>query len=832
MKYLSPQGPNGGVFEVIAYKADPTGATDSQAAFQAAATAAVAYAASNGGATLKINPGKYKLNSAFKVIGGLVTIEAYGAYIFSGVAGNDLFRDYTSQDSSYTLNGSGLTVLGGTWDMKGHTWAQGVEGASAFTLSNSSAIIFRDVVVRNVRAYHGIDLNTCDGVRVKDCRFEGFKNSYEYKSVSSSTATSYVKAASTVSVTVSNPGTAVFDGITLSTGDRVLLKNQSTASQNGIYVFATSGTAMVRSTDMDGGTEADDAAVFVGSGNTQGGQAWIQTTASVTIGTTSQTWTTYYKGQCRVATTANGTFTTAFANGQTVDGVVLATNDRILLKDQASSAQNGIYVVQASGSPVRATDADAAAELNGASVYVTSGTANGAQTYKQTATVVTIGTDPVVWATEYRVNRYFSEAIQIDEGPNGIPCKNVHVDGCYMGPAVDGSGLGSFGKIVGAHTDSPSVLYQNIIITNNKSVGSKSNAIQGYSFQDSIVSNNVIAGSEERGIRFRFDSTNVGPRLAICNNVITDTKFYGIEVDGDPPNIFYDVMVSNNVITSTVMGTSTTVSSPTSCCAIRMDGINRSTVSQNEIYTTSGQQGIFLQTCNDMVCNGNNIIGSSATTQGIQVNGGTNNSVTVNRIFQVGQEGIFLSGSTTENQVSQNYIKGAGRTTDATYDAIRISSASASTGNVIMGNVIRKFGSGNEVADAIDVTGSATGNIIRGNVTNGEPINTTAACMADFETITFFVSGTLASTSEGGLWVAPRDIRIINMRARARSLTTGGTIRPQVNAATNGTTSGTLTTSLASTAQSLTMVAGDFIRLNVVTAGTTCVDVTMQLDYV
>ena len=53
----------------------------------------------------------------------------------------------------------------------------------------------------------------------------------------------------------------------------------------------------------------------------------------------------------RVATTANGTLSSAFANGQTVDGVTLATNDRILLKNQSTGSENGIYTVNASGAP-------------------------------------------------------------------------------------------------------------------------------------------------------------------------------------------------------------------------------------------------------------------------------------------------------------------------------------------------------------------------------------------------------------------------------------------------------------------------------------------------
>ena len=59
---------------------------------------------------------------------------------------------------------------------------------------------------------------------------------------------------------------------------------------------------------------------------------------------------------CRVATIAAGTLASDFENGDTIDSVVLATGDRILIKDQASGVENGIYIVQATGAPVRADD--------------------------------------------------------------------------------------------------------------------------------------------------------------------------------------------------------------------------------------------------------------------------------------------------------------------------------------------------------------------------------------------------------------------------------------------------------------------------------------------
>lgn len=58
----------------------------------------------------------------------------------------------------------------------------------------------------------------------------------------------------------------------------------------------------------------------------------------------------------RAATITPGTLASSFENGDTIDGVVLATGDRLLIKNQSSGIENGIYVVAASGAPIRDVD--------------------------------------------------------------------------------------------------------------------------------------------------------------------------------------------------------------------------------------------------------------------------------------------------------------------------------------------------------------------------------------------------------------------------------------------------------------------------------------------
>lgn len=104
------------------------------------------------------------------------------------------------------------------------------------------------------------------------------------------------------------------------------------------------------------------------------------------------------KPSVRVATTAAGTLASSFANASVVDGITLATGDRILIKNQAAPAENGIYVVAASGAPTRATDMDAWNEVPGAFVAVEVGTTNADTVWLGSADAGgTLGTTAITW---------------------------------------------------------------------------------------------------------------------------------------------------------------------------------------------------------------------------------------------------------------------------------------------------------------------------------------------------------------------------------------------------------------------------------------------------
>lgn len=100
-----------------------------------------------------------------------------------------------------------------------------------------------------------------------------------------------VRVATTANITLSGPQT--IDGVSAIAGDRVLVKDQSTASGNGIYVVAAG--AWSRATDADVSAEVTGGmAVWVNEGTTNGDTGWVLTTNdAITLGTTSLTFSQF-----------------------------------------------------------------------------------------------------------------------------------------------------------------------------------------------------------------------------------------------------------------------------------------------------------------------------------------------------------------------------------------------------------------------------------------------------------------------------------------------------------------------------------------------------------
>lgn len=250
-----------------------------------------------------------------------------------------------------------------------------------------------------------------------------------------------VRAATTANIALS--GLLTIDGVTLVNGNRVLVKNQTTGSQNGLYTAAAG--SWTRATDANSNAEVTAGlAVHVEEGTANGNKDFRLTTNNpITLGTTALTFAelsggggggavssvntrtgdvvglaeqadlateianrtsgdsalqtqidalagiSTWKAPVRAATTADITR----SGTQTIDGVALIVGDRVLVKDESTPADNGIYTV-AAGSWPRATDANSNVEVvSGMAVRVTEGTANGDKDFRlDTNNPITLGT--------------------------------------------------------------------------------------------------------------------------------------------------------------------------------------------------------------------------------------------------------------------------------------------------------------------------------------------------------------------------------------------------------------------------------------------------------
>lgn len=154
-----------------------------------------------------------------------------------------------------------------------------------------------------------------------------------------------VRAATTANITTLAGGAPnTLDGVTLVLGDRILVKDQSTGSQSGLYSVTTLGTGVngtwTRTTDADGAGELTSGAVVsVEEGSTNADSQWQLTTdGAITIGTTALVFT-------RIGGTSGSSIQGAFKNLQAsatgLSATVTVTADEIVLENSSNS-----YTVQ------------------------------------------------------------------------------------------------------------------------------------------------------------------------------------------------------------------------------------------------------------------------------------------------------------------------------------------------------------------------------------------------------------------------------------------------------------------------------------------------------
>ena len=134
---------------------------------------------------------------------------------------------------------------------------------------------------------------------------------------------------------------------------------------------------------------------------------------------------------CEAATTANVTLSSDLQNGDTIDGVTLATGDQVLVKDQSTASQNGIYTVVSSGTASRSTDFDAIGELSGQMVIINQGSTNDNTIWLCTTNnTVTLDSDSIT----------FSKITPSNVGDVTLTGTQTLTNKTITSPIIDGNG--------------------------------------------------------------------------------------------------------------------------------------------------------------------------------------------------------------------------------------------------------------------------------------------------------------------------------------------------------------------------------------------------------
>lgn len=172
------------------------------------------------------------------------------------------------------------------------------------------------------------------------------------------------RVASSSNVNISSPGATV-DGVTLNSGDRVLLYGQTSGSQNGIYVFNGAASAMTRASDADTSAEMQPNHYIWVSEGTHADEAYVCTNDSITLDTTVLTYV-QFSGLGNV-TAGNGLSKTGNTLDVNVGNGVQISSDAVALKLDGSTLSVSGDGVKISASGVSATELATSVAGNGLS---------------------------------------------------------------------------------------------------------------------------------------------------------------------------------------------------------------------------------------------------------------------------------------------------------------------------------------------------------------------------------------------------------------------------------------------------------------------------------
>lgn len=167
-------------------------------------------------------------------------------------------------------------------------------------------------------------------------------------------------------------GLPTVDSIALQAGDTVLVAGQTDAKSNGVYVAAAGAWARAANAD-EGADLPPGTSWFIKEGTIHRGSLWRLQNAEAPVINSSALAISLFRQPVKAVATAN----LALAGLQTVDGVLLAAGDRVLLTGQTNQQQNGVYNASAGAWSRAAPESAAAGMKAGAMWFVTAGSMSG-----------------------------------------------------------------------------------------------------------------------------------------------------------------------------------------------------------------------------------------------------------------------------------------------------------------------------------------------------------------------------------------------------------------------------------------------------------------------
>lgn len=229
-------------------------------------------------------------------------------------------------NASTATNADQLDGQEGTWyqDRANHT---GTQVASTISDLKSVVTTYRldEFAAPNTNVSMGANklINVADPTNPQDAATKAYVDA----SRAGLDVKESARVASTANIALATGGLLTIDGITVAAGDRVLVKNQTTASENGIYVAAAG--AWSRATDADTDAEVTSGMfTFVSEGTTHADSGWVLTTDDpITLGTTALNFAQFSGTGAITAgdglTQAGSTFNVGAGTGISVDATTV-----------------------------------------------------------------------------------------------------------------------------------------------------------------------------------------------------------------------------------------------------------------------------------------------------------------------------------------------------------------------------------------------------------------------------------------------------------------------------------------------------------------------------